>query len=181
MSTVTLPAKRWLGQSADRKVTVMKTLCSLVLLLVVTSTHAQDCGGMANAGGTCVPPDVAMPSYQQQAPQPPPKKWVDHYGAIAVDGDKGLVGISTDASSYQQAEQLAQMDCISKGGAACKIQISYRNQCVAMIIGNNGKLFNTNDDPTVDTAAQNGMQMCMPEAHDCHVYYSACSLPVRIQ
>lgn len=159
----------------------MKVSYLPILLVVATATHAQDCGGMANAGGTCVPPDVAMPGNQQQAPQPPPQKWLDHYGAIAVDGDKWLVGISTDANSYQQAEQLAQLDCASKGGIACKIQISYRNQCAAMVIGNDGKLFNTNDGPTVDAATQKGMQMCTPEAHDCRVYYSACSLPARIQ
>jgi hypothetical protein len=88
---------------------------------------------------------------------------------------------------FQQMQQLPASRTISTNGLYIKrrscvqIQISYRNQCVAMVIGNNGKLFNTNDDPTVDTAAQKGMQMCMPEAHDCHVYYSACSLPVRIQ
>jgi hypothetical protein len=157
----------------------MKTLCSLVLLSVVTATHAQDCGGMANAGGTCVPPDVAMPSYQQQAPQPPPQKWVDHYGAIATDEPRGVLGASTDMPDRQSAENAAMENCRVRGGINCTMQISYGNQCVALVVG--GKGFAVNSGATVAQATEKGMKFCTPMANDCHAYYTACSLPARIQ
>ncbi|MBD8873462.1 DUF4189 domain-containing protein [Rhodanobacter sp. DHB23] len=157
----------------------MKTLCFLTLLLVATSTHSQDCAGV-NAGGVCVPPDVAMPGYQQQAPQPPPQKWVDHWGAIATYEPNGSLGAATNMPSQNSAEQAALADCQSKHGSACKIQLSYRNQCAAMVVS--GKGYNVTPAATVDLAVAKGMNTCTNSGDpNCHVYYTACSLPTRIQ
>lgn len=157
----------------------MKILCFFAFLLVATIAHAQDCGGMANAGGTCVPPDVAMPGDQQQTSQPPPQKWVDHYGAIATDEPRGVLGASTDMPDRRSAENTAMEDCRVKGGVNCIITISYGNQCVALVVG--GKGFTVNSGATIAQATEKGMNFCTPVANDCHAYYTACSLPVRVQ
>jgi len=156
----------------------MKSLCFLLLLLTVTTAHAQNCGGV-QAGDVCVPPDVAMPGYPQQAPRPPPQIWVDHYGAIATDPIKSILGTAVDQESQFQAEQAAFADCQSKGGAACKKDIWYVNQCVAMVVGETG--YNTKAGATINNAVQAAMNVCSAATGNCHVYYTACSLPVRIQ
>jgi len=49
-----------------------------------------------------------------------------------------------------------------------------------MVVGNNG--YNVGADATVDKAVQLGMKICTDAKNtNCHVYYSACSLPQRIQ
>ena len=159
----------------------MKVQCFLALLLIVTAAHAQDCGGMANAGGSCVPPEVAMPGYQQQAPQPPPQVWVDRYGAVATYEPGGILGTATNMQSKTEAKQAAMADCQAKGGGSnCKLQSVYRNECVVLLVGD--KFFNFSAAVTIKAAIQSGMKVCTGDGNtNCHVYYSACSLPVRIK
>lgn len=160
----------------------MKRFCFFAFLLVIitATAHAQDCaGGGVNAGGVCVPPDVAMPGNQQQVPQPPAQVWKNYWGAIYTDASKGVLGSATDTSTQESAEQAALADCQSKGGAQCKLQVSFRNGCAAMVLGS--KVFNVNSAATLDEAVQKGMTMCAQAGDSCHVYYSTCSLPSRIQ
>jgi len=120
------------------------------------------------------------PAQHQKLPSKPlPQQWEDHYGAIATDEPRGAMGASTDLPDRQSAENSAMRDCRAKGGMNCTVQISYGNQCVAMVVG--GKIFNVNSGSTVIQATEKGMELCTPVANDCHVYYSACSLPVRTQ
>lgn len=161
----------------------MKTLCFFVLLLAAFATHAQDCGGMASAGGTCVPPDVAMPSYQQQ--QAPPRSlgiWVDQWGAIATSNAAGgVLGTSTNMPSKDAAKQSAMADCQAKGGRSnCELELAYENGCAVLLVGD--KFFNASSDATLAKATKLGMKTCMKNGNtNCHVYYSACSLPFLLQ
>lgn len=160
----------------------MKVLCLFALLLVTTTVHAQqDCGGMANAGGQCVPPDVAMPEDQQQAPQLPAQKWVDHYGAIATDFSHGSVGIANDLQDQHAAEQAAISACQARGGVTCNVEITYRNQCAGLVAGDSGH--NTKAGSTVADAMQKAMKTCEAADTNCRAFYnySGCSLPMRIQ
>lgn len=72
-------------------------------------------------------------------------------------------------------------DCQAKGGGTkCKFEISYRNSCVVLMVGD--KYFNITPGPTTEEATKSGMKTCAANGNSkCHVYYSACSLPVRIQ
>jgi hypothetical protein len=172
----------------------MKMLCPFVLLLAATVVHAQNQG----VGG-CPPGEIpysgtdlsscgpipngynSQPSQQQQpqAPHTPPQVWADYWGAISTDTPKGLLGASAHASSQANAEQAAVADCRSKGGTQCTLQVSFRNGCGAMVIGD--KVFNVNSASTLDGAIQKGMALCTKASSNCHVYYSTCSLPSRIQ
>ena len=163
----------------------MKVLCTLALLLVATTVHAQAACppgtisyGTANDPSACGP-DNTQPQRQPQIPQPPPQIWVDHYGAIATDPIKSALGVAVDQPSQSQAEQAAIADCQNKGGTACHNDIWYVNQCVAMVVGKTG--YNTKAGATINDAVQAAMKVCDAATSNCHAYYTACSLPQRIQ
>jgi hypothetical protein len=167
-------------------------LLGTLLLLLSGMVHAEGIcpPGMYSTNPPGMPGPIScapIPSYAQnpgqqatpQASQPPPERWTDHYGAIATDEPRGAMGASTDMPDRHSAEITAIAKCVAKGGVNCTTQISYGNQCVALVVG--GKIFNVNTGATVAQATEKGIQMCKTSANDCHVYYSACSLPVRIQ
>jgi hypothetical protein len=159
-----------------------------LLLLSVNLVHAEgECPlGMfpTNPSGAqgpvgCAPiPGYAQP--QQAHQQQPPPQWVRRWGAIATDSVKGVLGTATGLSSKSEAQQESMADCHAKGGSPCKFEIAYDNECAAMVVGNKGYSINTGD--TADAANQLAMKTCSADGDPkCHVYYSACSLPVRTQ
>jgi hypothetical protein len=171
----------------------MKAYCWLLLgllLLLGSVVHAEgECPpGMfpTNPPGAQGPVGCApIPGYDQQQ-QPtrqqtaPPPRWASGWMAIATDSMKGSLGSATDLPSRDEAERAALADCQAKGGSQCKLQVSYGNGCAAMVAGN--KEFNVNGAATLDEAVRIGMKMCAKAGDsNCHVYYSACSLPIRIQ
>lgn len=170
----------------------MKTNCWLLLgllLLLNSVVHAENgCPpGMIPANGTdinsCVPiPPGYYQNQQQQQPQPsrPPPQWATRWGAIATDSVKGVLGAVTGLSSKSEAQQAAMADCLAKGGSPCKLEVAYDNECAAMVVGDD--VYNVGADTTLEKAVQYGMKLCTGANHtNCHVYYSACSLPVQIQ
>ncbi|MEJ1129386.1 DUF4189 domain-containing protein [Variovorax sp. CCNWLW225] len=122
-----------------------------------------------------------IPGYgNQQAPQPPAQQWERRWGAIATDGPQGALGVATDKQSKREASRVAMQDCQSKGGVNCKIDIAYDNQCVVVVVGDGG--YNVPNAPTAAEAVEMGMKTCRSAGRtNCHVYYSACSLPARIR
>ena len=126
---------------------------------------------------TCVP--IPGAAGNQQSPSPPSPQWIDQWQAIATDKQKAVLGTSAGNASSDKSAQAAISDCRAKGGSECDVQITYRNGCVAMVIGNT--LMNTKGAPTKPEAEQLALAKCSEADTDCHVYYSACNLPVRIQ
>jgi len=122
-----------------------------------------------------------LPGYgNQQAPQLPAQQWERRWGAIATDGPNDALGVATDKRSKREASQAAMQDCQSKGGVNCKIDIAYDNQCAVVVVGDGA--YNVPIAATVDQAAEIGMKTCRSSRRtNCHVYYSACSLPVQIR
>lgn len=172
----------------------MKACCWLLfglLILLCGRVHAEGgCPpGMIPAGGTdinsCVPIPPGYYNNQQQAqPQlplpPPPAQWASQWGAIATDKVKGIIGAVTGLSSKSEAQQAAMANCQAKGGSPCKFEIAYDNECAVLVVGDNG--YNVSADVTLDKAVQFGMKICTDAKNtNCHVYYSACSLPERVQ
>ncbi|MEP6898066.1 MAG: DUF4189 domain-containing protein [Rhodanobacter sp.] len=168
----------------------MKYLLTFGLVLLLT--------GVAHAEGECPPgmfptnPPGAqgpvgcapIPGYnnnQRQAqPQLPSPQWARRWGSIATDSINGSLGTTVGQSSQREAEQSAMADCLKKGGVQCKIQTTYDNECAAMILGD--KEFNVGTAANLDKAVQLGIKVCTDAGDtNCHVYYSACSLPVQIQ
>lgn len=154
--------------------------------LCASAAHAE--GGFCppgtidhNNGGAPAIVCSPIPGYgQQQAPQQPAPLWERRWGAIATSVPDGVLGVSTDKSSKPEASQAAMSDCATKAGLNCKIEIAYDNQCVVVVVGDGG--YNAPIAATVDQAAEIGMRTCRTNGRtNCHVYYSACSLPVRIR
>lgn len=134
-------------------------------------------GGQGTQG--CAP----IPNYNgsQQAQQPavspqPTGYWEKTWGAIAPSPKGGVLGTASGASSKEEAERLALADCKAKGGGACKIGMAYRNQCVAMVLGD-VKYF-TASAASLKEAKDEGIQYCRENDKTCSVYYSACTEPI---
>jgi hypothetical protein len=165
--------------------TTLRWLLTLLLFLIAGMAHAQTAcpPGMTPYGvGVCGYDNSQQQPAQQAQPQlpPPPPQWATRWGAIATDAKHGALGAVTDLPSQIEAADAAIAACQSKGGSDCKIQITYDNECAAMVVGD--RVFDVTADTTVDKAVQAGMNSCSAaNDHTCHVYYSACSLPVRIQ
>lgn len=156
------------------------------LLLLGGTVHAEGgCPpGLIPANGTninsCVPIPPGYYNNQRLArPQPPPPRWATRWGAIATDGPKGSLGTASGLSNKSDAERVSLADCRAKGGTQCKVDIAYDNECAAVIVGDGG--YNTPTAATVDKAVEIGINTCSTATTNCHVYYSACSLPIRIQ
>ncbi len=162
-------------------------VCTFGLLGAATAAHAE--GGCppgqypANGQGwqACYP----IPGYDQgqsQQNQAPPR-WLDMWGAVATyipSNGTEAVGTAINLPTRKQAEDAALQDCHAKGGVNCKIELSYSNQCAAMVVGRSGQ--NVNPGATINDAAQRGIAVCRNSGDTgCQVYYSACSLPRRIQ
>lgn len=168
----------------------MKTFRWLLsgLLLLGNVVHAEGgCPpGLIPSTGTdinsCVPiPPGYYGNQQQKPPQPtsPPPQWADQWMAIATDGTSGSLGTANNISSRSGAERLALADCRAKGGARCKVDVSYGNGCAAMVVGDTG--YNVHGAASLDEATKLAIKTCTDATSNCRVYYAACSLPVRIQ
>lgn len=158
------------------------------LLLMSTVIHAEgNCppgyyptGAPSGQGGpqSCAPIPEYNVEQQKALPQRQPK-WVEQWMAIATDAVKGSLGTATDMTNRSQAERVAIADCRSKGGTQCKIDVSYANGCAAMVAGDMG--YNVHGGPSLEEATILAMKTCTAATSNCHIYYSACSLPKRVQ
>jgi hypothetical protein len=156
-------------------------LCAL-LVLICSVAHAEgECppgmfptnpsGAQGPVGCAPIPGYNAQQQAQQQQQASPPPQWATRWGAIATDSPKGVLGAVVNVSMA---------DCKAKGGTKCKVDIAYDNECAAVVVGDGG--YNVGSDATTDKASQLGMNVCTKAGRtNCHVYYSACSLPVRIR
>lgn len=82
--------------------------------------------------------------------------------------------------SRSVAEKTALADCKAKGGVPCKLEIAYKNGCVALTVSTTG--YNTAADLTTQKATQAGMNTCTKAgAKDCQTYYTACSPAAVVQ
>lgn len=169
----------------------MRIKNGLVLWLLVLSGLAraeQGCpdgyvpvfqGGTQNR--TCVV-DYNLPVWQEQnqGSAQSVEQWENRWGAIAVDDDGAVVGVAADQASESAAQSFAMQDCRSRGGAACDVKIAYYNQCAALVAADVG--YHTYRAPTLQVAERDALGICRREGmKNCRVYYSGCSLPVRIQ
>ena len=170
----------------------MKTLARALLMTVAGLLW----NGLVHAeGGFCPPGTIdhnngraaaivcsPIPGYgQQQAPQQQPAEiWQDRYGAIAGDDKKGILGWATDMRAEGAAKDAAIVDCNSKGGVACRVQVAFRNACAAFSTGDTK--YTVVARPRLDDAISAGIKGCMETGdRNCRTVLKVCSLPVRVQ
>lgn len=135
--------------------------------------------GQAGPQG-CAPIPGHNNQQQSQEPSPPPPKWATRWGAIATDFSHNAAGASFNQLSKGEAILSAIDNCRENGGILCKIEITYFNQCVAMLGGKDGHV--SYGAPTIEEAIRLSKKSCT-DAGDttCQVLYTSCSLPERIQ
>lgn len=165
-------------------------LCSLVLLaagLVVGNASAeQGCGDgyiptTTPQGVQCMPiPGLyRTPADSPSDPVPEGPRFVNRWGAIAVDSATGKTGVVGSMSTRKKAEKGALAQCKSKGGGSCQVKISYANQCGVIAWGNNQ--IATASATSVEAASEQALAICKRQAgSECEIFFSDCSLPERI-
>ncbi|SDH03322.1 protein of unknown function [Dyella sp. 333MFSha] len=124
---------------------------------------------------TCVP----IPGQQQQTQQVPVARWADRWQATAADIPKGILGTSKGLANAGDAEKQAINDCREKGGTACELQVSAKNGCIVMVVGE--KTLNFKSAATESEAKLAAYEQCSRTNSQCTVHYAECSPPVRIQ
>lgn len=156
--------------------------CSLLLSGAAEAEGGCPAGQIPYSGtdiSSCgpIPGDPGRP--QRLQPIVPRQIWTNRWGAFALDA-KGNAGGSVNQISRFAAEQAALENCQSNGGTNCKIQSAYGNGCVAVVVAEHGSFINS--DTTLDSATQAAMHACTADGKSsCHMYYTACSLPIRLQ
>ncbi|ENX05970.1 hypothetical protein F898_02914 [Acinetobacter courvalinii] len=110
--------------------------------------------------------------------QPVAPVWADRWGAIASDGN-GIYGIVTDLPSKRKASKSAIQECKNRGGRTCALERAYYNQCAAVVMTDTWTAFA--NAPTLQQATEIGQRDCTASnTGSCRVYWSGCSMPVRV-
>ena len=146
------------------------------------ASFAQDCppGQYPVAGqgwNYCAPaPAAAQEEPQQQQATGP--QWKDVWQATAIDAGTGSLGTSIGRATEKGAVQSALSDCQDEDDASCEVQISMKNGCIAMVVGD--KLLNTKGGSTESEAINKATTDCKAKNSTCRVYYSHCDYPIRV-
>lgn len=167
---------------------ILRWLLAGLLSLIIGAVHAE--GGcpegyypIGAAQGQQGPQGCApIPGNSQQQTQAlqPSTHWVSQWGAVASYAPTGILGASINLPNQDSAENAAISDCQSKGGLNCKIEAAYTNGCAVVAVGDKG--YNVTTKASLNEAIHSSMKTCISEGgNGCHVYYSACSLPVQAQ
>ena len=106
-------------------------------------------------------------------------RWEKRWGTIATDPGAPSLGFSTGFASKRSAEKAALLDCRAKGGTKCTVELSYSNQCAALVVGE--KRVSAAHGPTVDDAVSLGTQTCEQNTVGCRVFYTDCSYAERVR
>ena len=160
----------------------MRIVLAGLLMGFAGAAYAQ-CPAGIPPSPNCAPPDAPgwrhnLPATGGDTPRPPPR-WQSTWGAIAADGVNAKLGTATGIASKQDAEEIALAQCRERGGQDCIVDISYSDQCAVLVTGD--KNYSVQTAASIERAAELAMKRCNSSDTGCRVYYSDCSLPVRIQ
>lgn len=138
-------------------------------------------GGQAGWHG-CAPMNGGIDNESPREPHDEPQRteevWEDRWGAIATAN--GAMGQAVSKKTRREAEEAALADCRSRAGAQpCKLKPAYFNQCIALAWGD--ELNVAARGPDLRETESRSVAICSQSTKNCKIYYSACSLPVRIR
>ena len=158
----------------------IRTKSSLLLLAIYSPfVLAQNVPPPAHPNS----PYYVPPGAQAGNGSPPqaPEKWSSRWGAIA-SGANGKYGVSREFESKRSAVSAALKHCKSEGGIKCAIQIVYHDQCAAIVASDKGRAL-LQTAAYVEDAKMIASDKCanLYGEDTCWLYYSGCSLPVRVQ
>lgn len=147
----------------------------LALIGISPITHAQCRMGSGPDHGDGVPYCSEIETRSTSSgPQ-----WAVRWGAIAYGG--GGFGAARAMTSAAKAKKTALQACReSGGGKACKVALTYTNQCAAYAIGDDYSVGLARS-PIAEEAESIALATCAESTTNCTVTYSACSLPVQVR
>ncbi|RDZ28736.1 DUF4189 domain-containing protein [Lysobacter silvisoli] len=135
-------------------------------------------------GPTCLP----MPGYglgganaNQGRPAPPQPRWLERWGAIAIDVNAAKMGTAADRKTARDAERLAMKQCKGKGGteADCRrTLLVYGNGCGAVAMGK--EVIVARGGINIEEASARALKECGVDTTGCEVLYTKCSYPVLV-
>lgn len=160
-------------------------LLSFITLTFVAHAEGGCPAGMIPYSGTntssCGPVPPGYYESNQHLSQATPV-WAERWGAIVYDNGSTNVGlgVATNMESKELAEQMAMKECREKGGSECRVDLTYYNQCAVVTAGIH--YVQSRSEATIQEASADGLKDCnQAGVSGCAIYYSACSLPERIQ
>lgn len=127
--------------------------------------------GSAESMNSCAPIPVDAPARP---------RWQSRWGAVA-DDSRGIYGLSANEKSERQARKSALVNCKERGGLGCAIAMTYMNQCLSIATSDiKSKAARA---PDIGAAEQDSLAGCKESSggKECSIYYSGCSLPVRVR
>lgn len=157
--------------------------------LYCIAAHANNCppgyyptGGDQAGWHACAPMDSGISNDSEdnepEEPQTAQEVWEDRWGALATAN--GAMGQATSKRTKEEAEREAIADCRARAGTeVCKLKTAYYNQCVALSWGSEGNVAARGPDPK--EVEQRANEICSASYSNCKIYFSACSLPVRVR
>ncbi|WP_367346244.1 DUF4189 domain-containing protein [Stenotrophomonas bentonitica] len=124
--------------------------------------------------GGCAP--IPAGGSGDQAPVPT-GRWIKTWGAVASSGS-GDAGASKGKFSKSEASKDAIAQCAQWGATDCKVTLTYKNSCVAVIQGQKGLGGKVSTAADEQTAIERATDQCKESGSaSCKVLYSACTDP----
>ena len=167
------------------------TTIALALVVIITplvSGAQTACPvGVAAGSAQCGPspaehvnPGTAGDSGPSATRYVPTGEWKKTWGAVAIDSETGAVGATFGKRSKNEAERDALDRCRTSGSAACRVQIAYKNQCVATFFPSiPGQRGLSGSGATVEDATRRGAEKCRElNGNECNLVYTRCTEPI---
>ncbi|MCD5987894.1 MULTISPECIES: DUF4189 domain-containing protein [Pseudomonas] len=152
-------------------------LVSISLLLFSLQAGAQTRCPMGVQAGSiqCIPDD---PQTSQSAPPRMTGEWIKTWGAVAGSDATGESGAVVGKLTEEEARSVALHRCALGGATDCKVNLAYKNQCVALISSEINSVVqgSVSEQRAIDLA----MASCKEDSggRECKVLYTACSDPI---
>ncbi|WP_046060351.1 DUF4189 domain-containing protein [Paracidovorax citrulli] len=149
-------------------------LASSLLLLSGASAQTACPSGVAPGSARCGP----SPDSGSDAAPRATGEWIKTWGAIATS-PSGNGGVSSQQLSEDAARNKALENCRNAGPGECKVQITYRNQCVSLVhpTQGTGGVFITG--PTIEESVRLGKaKYAALGKGECAVKVAECTDPV---
>ncbi|NUO74729.1 MAG: DUF4189 domain-containing protein [Lysobacter sp.] len=138
-------------------------------------------GFIPNATGT---PNVQCIPAGGSGYSAPFETWERRWGAFTSDAVTGKIGLATAMSSKRKAVKEAMRDCQARGGAQCKLLLTFTNQCAAIASGKEaGSTYRISAGSGVNAtvAKQVALQECGRYAESCEIFLTECSYAEQVQ
>lgn len=153
-------------------------LFSLLLVTASQSAIAQTAcpAGVAPGSPQCGPDSGT--SRAEPAPPRPTGEWIKTWGAVAGSDATGESGAVVGKLTEEEARSAAIYQCALGGATDCKVDLAYKNQCVALVSSEINSV--SQGSATKQRAIDLAMSRCAKKSggRECKVMYTACSDPI---